>query len=40
MYALTAVKIVFHGLLRLATGNRRGRPVVGLGELRAALSDV
>lgn len=40
MYALTAVKIVVHGAARLLTGNRRGRPVVGLGELRAALSDV
>jgi GT2 family glycosyltransferase len=39
MYALTAVKIVAHGLLRLLSGGRRGRPVVPLRRLALALKD-
>jgi len=33
LYCLTAVKIVAHGLLRLASGGRHGRPVVPLRQL-------
>jgi GT2 family glycosyltransferase len=39
LYALTAVKIVFHRGLRLATGGRRGRPVVSLRALAASLRE-
>jgi len=39
IYALTAVKLVFHGLLRLASGGRRGRPVVSLRALAASLRE-
>ncbi len=40
IYSLTAVKIVTHHLLRLLSGNRHGRPVVGLGDLVASLREV
>jgi hypothetical protein len=37
LYALTAIKLVAHRLLRLVSGNRRGRRVVSLSDLQAAL---
>ncbi|MBI3243385.1 MAG: glycosyltransferase family 2 protein [Chloroflexi bacterium] len=40
IYTLTAVKIVAHRFLRLVSGNRRGRPVVGMGDLMASLREV
>ena len=40
IYSLTAVKIIAHHLLRLFSGNRRGRPVVGMGDLMASLREV
>ncbi|MEK7788059.1 MAG: glycosyltransferase family 2 protein [Chloroflexota bacterium] len=40
IYSLTAVKIVMHLFLRLVSGNRRGRPVVGIGDLMASLREV
>jgi hypothetical protein len=40
LYAFTTMKLLAHGALRLVSRNRLGRPVVGLGDLRAALQDV
>lgn len=40
IYGLTAMKIVMHRFLRLVSGNRRGRPVVGIGDLMASLREV
>jgi hypothetical protein len=40
IYSLTAVKIVVHGLMRWASGNKRGRPVVGMKSLMASLREV
>lgn len=40
IYILTAVKVITHGTLRLLSGNRRGRAVVGIGDLMAALRNV
>lgn len=37
IYVFTALKNVLHGALRLATGGRRGRPVVSLSRLSAKL---
>lgn len=36
IYGFTAIKLAVHGLLRLASGGRYGRPVVPLQELREA----
>lgn len=40
IYSLTAIKVITHGSLRLLSGNRRGRVVVGLGDLMTALRNV
>jgi N-acetylglucosaminyl-diphospho-decaprenol L-rhamnosyltransferase len=40
IYTLTAVKIAVHGLLRLASGGRYGRPVVSLRHLVMELREV
>jgi GT2 family glycosyltransferase len=40
MLCMTAVKVVTHGALRRVSGNRLGRPVVGLRELADALRSV
>lgn len=40
IYSLTAIKIVVHGLLRWASGNKRGRLVVGMKSLMASLREV
>jgi hypothetical protein len=40
LYTLTGVKSIFHAALRFASGNRRGRPVVSLHDLHAALREV
>jgi hypothetical protein len=40
IYSLTAIKVITHGTLRLLSGNRRGRVVVGLGDLMTALRNV
>ncbi len=39
IYSLTTIKIVVHGLLRLASGGRYGRPVVSLRHLAAELRE-
>lgn len=39
IYGLTFIKIVAHHLIRLATGDRRGRPVVSLRDLVSALRE-
>jgi GT2 family glycosyltransferase len=39
IFGLTAIKLVFHGALRLASGGRRGRPVVSLRALAASLRE-
>lgn len=39
IYTLTAVKIVVHRTLRLATRDRKGRKIVGLRELAASLRE-
>lgn len=40
IYILTAIKMITHGTLRLLSGNRRGRAVVGIGDLMVALRNV
>ncbi|MBI1881245.1 MAG: glycosyltransferase family 2 protein [Chloroflexi bacterium] len=40
IYGLTALKMVIHGLLRLASGGRYGRPVIPLRHLMLELSEV
>lgn len=40
IYGLTAIKIAFHGLLRLISGGRRGRAVVSLKYLATELKEV
>jgi hypothetical protein len=40
LYTLTGVKSLCHAVLRFASGNRRGRPVVSLHDLHAALREV
>ena len=40
IYSLTASKVAFHGLLRLVSGRRHGRPVVSLGYLIEELEKV
>lgn len=40
IYALTAAKLSLHRLLRFVSGGRRGRPVVSLRQLSAALREV
>lgn len=40
IYCFTAIKIVVHGLLRLVSHGRLGRPVVRLGQLALQLKDV
>jgi GT2 family glycosyltransferase len=37
LYCLTAIKIVFHGLLRVVSNGRHGRPVVSLPYLAGKL---
>ncbi|NJN98102.1 MAG: glycosyltransferase family 2 protein [Anaerolineales bacterium] len=40
IYLLTAIKVITHGTLRLLSGNRRGRAVVGISDLMTALRNV
>jgi len=40
IYSLTAIKIAVHSLLRWVSGNKRGRPVVGMKSLMASLREV
>lgn len=40
IYGFTALKVVVHGLLRLISGGRYGRPVVSLRHLAAELGEV